>query len=200
MSNLKQFFSKESWRYFPHLIVIFFIVFCFIYFISTPYLKDNQLIGVILGSLISIYTSLLIYWQQRLDKLKPISRGFLIEIECYKPFIEEWLAAYKKANLKSRILFTIFDFNRPFYTEESLFHIFRKELYEFDSDLSHKIFEFFSLVRGAEESRRFIVDHIEDHFHPLRQEASMMHIKTNLTRALEIIPEIEIILKELDNQ
>lgn len=191
---------KHFTTYIFPLFFIFVMVFGFMYLISIPTLMDNQLIGVIIGALISIVTSLLLYWQQRLDKLQPISRGFIQELNCYKPFLKEWLATYPDANLQSPSLFTIFDLNRPFSTEESLFHIFRKEMYELDSEISQKLFKFFSLIRAAEESRRYIVDHISIGFHPAIQENKMLHIKKNLTEALEMIPEIEQMLYNIERQ
>jgi|WetSurMetagenome_2_1015567.scaffolds.fasta_scaffold94887_2 hypothetical protein len=200
MSGRRTIISYRFNAYILPVIPGFILVFVCIGLISTPPFNNNQLVGVVLGSLISIYVSILLYWQQRLDKLKPISRGFLIEINCFKPFIEEWLANYQGVDLKQKTLFTIFDFNRPFYTEESLFHIFRKEVYEFDLDLSQKIFGFFSLIRSSEESRRFLINNIQEHFHPVMQEESMRHIEKNLTKALKMIPELEKMLIELDKR
>lgn len=66
-------------------------------------------------------------------------------------------------------------------------------MFQFDKDTSKKLFRLYSLIKGAEESRRSLLSNNQDkeHFNMDFQVEKFEHIKTNFQQALGLIAEIK---------
>lgn len=169
---------------------------------------QTQLIGVIIGGALTLFSSYYIFFITRRDELRAIGRGFSIELEIQQDWIQHWIEKinrYNDANFTELFLSNDQDYHRPFISEESLYYVFRKEIFKFDKELAGNLFRFYSLLKGAEESRRYIIANRGDRyspgehlgFQPQEQKNSILHIKRNFDQGINLIPNIMSLLKSL---
>lgn len=76
----------------------------------------------------------------------------------------------------------------PFYTQDSLFFVFRKEMSSFNLDLSKSLFEFYTYLLTAEKDRK--IDKSDWFFNPANDE-----MKNCIIKAYELLPSLKELLK-----
>ena len=167
--------------------------------VGTVYLPTifiSPLAGAIVGALIALLSSHLMFQMKQYNELKTISRGFYVELESYQDWMKSWISDIElaKDTLMVRELLDITLFstvNRPFIDNNSLSYTLRKEMYLFDKETSEKLFKIYSLIKGAEESRQIVILNKNEHFNPVVQKDRLEHIKQNFQHSLKLIDEIK---------
>jgi hypothetical protein len=161
----------------------------------TPCFFISPLIGIIIGAILALLSAHFMFETKRKQDLRIISRGFYIELDCYKDWMQSWIESIKKCDdllMTKGLIDVLFStINRPFFDSDSLYYTLRKEMFLFDSETSEKLFEIYSLIRGAEESRRILLSNSKEHFHPNVQKEQIEHITQNFQKALHLISDIE---------
>jgi len=162
--------------------------------IIAPSIFISPLMGAIVGAIIALLSAKYMFQIQQNEALKTISRGFYVELECYQTWMKPWvkfiIASESLLGVNTLPLTGFVNIHRPFFDNDSLYYSFRKEMFQFDKEISEKLFRIYSLIKGAEESRLLIVQNFE-HFHPDVQRENYEHIKQNFQQALQLIDEVK---------
>lgn len=175
------------------IIVILIIVGIGTFYVPTIFI--SPLVGAIVGALIALLSSHLMFQMKQYNELKTISRAFYVELESYQDWMNSWISDIELAKdtlmVKELLDVTLFStVNRPFIDSNSLYTL-RKEMYLFDKKTSEKLFRIYSLIKGAEESRQIVISNKNEHFNPVVQKTRLEHIKQNFQYALKLIDEIK---------
>jgi len=136
------------------IVVLFevFTVFIFLWnFLSVKNIFDSQLLGVIIGGFIAILSGYLLWIIREIHNIRNISKGFLTEIRNYDDWINQIVPRYQN-NTRSFIFDTTLE--RPIITDNSLYFIFRRELFKFNAKLIDSLLIFYSHLMTAEENRK----------------------------------------------
>jgi uncharacterized membrane protein YgaE (UPF0421/DUF939 family) len=200
--SLKRQTSSKPFKI-PYNLNLFFILVILVIVglgtIFAPFIFISPLTGAIVGALIALLSSHYMFQVKQKSDLKTISRGFYVELDCYQDWMQPLVDTIEKigeTNLlgqKEIIILRFQDLYRPFFDNDSLYYSFRKEMFQFDKDTSEKLFRLYSLIKGAEESRRSLLSNNQDkeHFDMAFQVEKIEHIKQNFQQSLTLIAEIK---------
>lgn len=162
-------------------------------------LLQSQLVGVIIGGILTLMSSYFLFSLKNLRGLQNIARGFISELETYRAWDEDINMTYSALDPNTISTDFLNYLNRPIFTDESLFYTFRKEMFSFDASLVNKMLQFYSYLKAAEEDRRraryYAVEQnlLVENFDIIIE--SVRHLVESVEKADALIPEI---IRELE--
>lgn len=107
-------------------------------------------IGVLLGGLIGYLSSYRLLKLQQQDERRSIALGFKKELEIHRDWLSELTTAYRE--VMPPVIWEIRD--RPLSTENSLYYILRKEMFQLSSSTVDGLLTYYSHLFAAEEARK----------------------------------------------
>jgi hypothetical protein len=151
----------------------------------------SGLVGVIVGGLLTFFTSYYLLSLKHLQDLKSIARGFISELQKYKDNIQSFFNDYPKEGLTTINLNLLQEMNRPIFDNDSLYYALRKEMFQFDEKNVEKLLHFYSYLMIAEEDRRRLLNLREDFMkNTMRIIELQTHMFDTLQQATSLIPDL----------
>jgi len=152
---------------------------------------QTQLVGVIVGSLLTLFSSYLLFSLKHLQELKSISRGFISELHKYQNNIQSFVDDYSNGIATTVNINLLQEMNRPIFDNDSLYYSLRKEMYKFDEGIVDRLLQFYSLLMTAEEERRRLFNLREDFMKkPTHIIAVQTHMFETLQKANSLTPDL----------
>lgn len=120
------------------------------------------LLGAIIGGLLTICGSVILWLIQQRKELKNVSRGLFFDISNLEVRFNEFMDMREKFNLLAqekakeqgtKVEHAIMSTPIPFYDDNGLFYAFSKDIARFDSKLSSVLYEFYITVDYVEKLR-----------------------------------------------
>lgn len=123
---------------------------------------EASVIGAIVGGVLVILSNWLIYYLNRRQELKKVSKAFHTELLNYKDWLSYFIEHYSQKGYdggneeSGGMTLMLDDINRPIFSQSSIFILFRKEMSTFNFILYCDLLLLYSYFVGAEEVRRKI--------------------------------------------
>ena len=137
---------------------------------------------------------------------KNIAQGFLIDINSVEPRLENYINgwdAYLKDPLNITRPGTPID---PFYSESGAYHVYGKDMYRLDPELSGLLRDFYSYLDNADINRRDFYSayatkdyYFLPEFEKTNYNRYQFRMENNARNALQLIPKIKELLDEKQN-
>lgn len=149
------------------------------------------LLSVVIGGVIGIFSSYVMWKTQIKYDKKNITRGFYLEISSLENRLKLFADVFSgvtppPTQHKTDDPVEIHD---PLYADDGLFFVFRKEMFSFSSDLSKSLFEFYSYLLTAEKDRKIAKSDM--FFRPANDE-----MKNCIVKAHKLLPSLKELLEK----
>lgn len=150
----------------------------------------SGLVGVIVGGLLTFFTSYYLLSLKHLQDLKSIARGFISEFRMYQKNIQRFVDEYSNGSTSVNNNF-LQEMDCHIFDNNSLYYALRKEMFKFDEGIVEQLLQLYSFLMYAEEDRRMIL-HLRKN---LPENApNIIELKTEMLDTLQqanlLIPEI----------
>lgn len=168
-----------------------------------PYFFQTQLLGVLIGGVLTLASSYFLFSLKNLHEKKNIARGFLSELNIYSDWVTDFLERFTRTAYTPANIEFMPELNRPIFDDESLYYELRKEIFQFDNSLVEQLLFFYSLLKAAEEDRRILL-YLWKSGDIVKNSGRIIELNTHMVETIQkanrLIPEIHASLQTVINR